>query len=217
MSADLLEAFAAHLSGDAPLPAITTDDAADLALAMHAQVDRGTSARVTKAAELGRTIACSAGCANCCRTVLVGAEGESQAIARFLRTSPGALAHFRASYPGWSAAAADLIAAATAAALSSDAPALKSAMSAAADRDLMCPFNRAGSCTIYDVRPNVCRIAHALDTSTNCVPDRTVDFLDFLPISQFMSRIRPLELAISAAVPGAPARAVVAVRVAALL
>jgi hypothetical protein len=38
-------------------------------------------------------------------------------------------------------------------------------------RRVMCAFNQNGDCTIYPVRPNTCRVAHALDTNVHCAGD----------------------------------------------
>lgn len=216
----LLDAFAAHLDDGAPLPAIDAAGAVAIAEQLHAEVDRGTAARTARAAEIGHPVACHPGCAACCRTILVGAELDALAIAHWLGRAEhaDARAHFAAAYPRWSTDGGALIAEARTAVAAGDLERLHDAMTAAGKAGLMCPFNREGSCTVYDVRPDVCRVAHALDTHENCEPGRTVRYLDFVPITAFLQRIRPLEDAIGAALPGAPTtRTPLAERVAELL
>ena len=64
---------------------------------------------------------------------------------------------------------------------------------AAIQRRSMCAFNdETGSCTLYPVRPLICRKAHALETPDWCGPHEPdkgrVKVLEFEPVDQFVKR-----------------------------
>ncbi|HEU5061319.1 MAG TPA: SEC-C metal-binding domain-containing protein, partial [Kofleriaceae bacterium] len=62
-------------------------------------------------------------------------------------------------------------------------------------------------CTVYEVRPNVCRGCHALDTAEHCRAgggDRPT-VMEFPPLDDFMARTRPLHIAAHAALRGTAA------------
>jgi Fe-S-cluster containining protein len=49
----------------------------------------------------------------------------------------------------------------------------------------MCPFNHDGACTIYPVRPSVCRLAHAIGTNEHCGDARTtIQTIKFPEVSE---------------------------------
>jgi len=204
-TAALLEAFAAHLDGAAPAPTVTADDAADVIDALHGELDRGIAARDAQAATLGRTIACARGCTACCETVIVGCEADAARVARWLRAQPEARARFEARYPAWRADAGDLIERVARGAATGDGAAVRAAMADTMARHVMCPFNHEGACEIYPVRPDACRVAHALDTSAECRPGGRAVVLDFVPITRFLERARSLEDAMQRTLAGAPA------------
>ncbi len=199
-TAELLEAFAAHLDGAGPAPAISDDDAVAVTEVLHAELERGVAARNAQAATLGRTIACAEGCSACCETVIFASDADAVRIARWLDEHPDARARFVAAYPSWRAAAADLIERAS----GGDGATVRAAMSEAMSRHLMCPFNHAGLCDVYAVRPDTCRVAHALDTSAECRPGGRAVVLDFVPITRFLERVRALQRAMQAGRPLSP-------------
>jgi Fe-S-cluster containining protein len=45
---------------------------------------------------------------------------------------------------------------------------LKAAHIAEWRKSVLCAFNRGGECSIYPVRPTICRSAHAVDTAAYC-------------------------------------------------
>jgi hypothetical protein len=136
-------------------------------------------------------------------------ESEALAIARWLERPEGrqARAHFLAAYPRWRAAAGDLADRARAAAARGDVEGVGAAAGEAALRHVLCAFNEGGECTVYAVRPNVCRGCHALDTAEHCraggAEKPTV--MEFPPLDQFMAKTRPLHMAAHAALRGSAA------------
>jgi len=173
------------------LPAVHPAEAATLARALHGEMDRGVEARDAAIADSGHRVACGRGCSACCEIVIMTYEPEAQAVARWLARPEqrAARAHFADAYPGWRAAAE-----------------VGEAAAEAARRHVLCAFNRGGDCTIYDVRPNLCRACHALDTAAHCVADNPEGerptVMHFAPIDDFMARIRPLQAAAHAALRG---------------
>jgi hypothetical protein len=203
---ELLAAFSRVLDENAAMPAVTRDDAASIAETLHADMDRGTAARDAEVEALGRTIACAKGCATCCNTIIITAEAESLSVARWLARpeQKKKRERFQAKYRRWRAANRDILDRATDACARGDRAALGDAIMEAGKRRAMCPFNHQGACEVYPVRPNVCRVGHALDTADGCGPGGGADVLDFVPITEFLARIRPLQELIQAALPDAP-------------
>lgn len=201
--AALLDAFAAHLDDGAPAPSLTADDAADVMAVMHAELDRGIAAR-DASVPAGRAIACARGCAACCETVIITSEADAARVARYLRAHEPARARFVARYPVWREAGEAVIERAARAAAANDGAGIRAAMSDAMGEHLMCPFNHDGACDVYEVRPDACRVAHALDTSAECRPGGRAVILDFVPITRFLTRVRGLEAAMQRGIPEAP-------------
>ena len=205
---ELLEALTGVLAEEGrPLPRIAPAEAATIAAIMHGEMDRGTAARADAVRARGRTIACKSGCTTCCETIVTPTEAESLAAARFLALPDNRRArdHFAATYPAWRAAVGDLADRAAAAALVGDGDAVAEAMGEAARRRVPCAFVNDGACSIYAARPNVCRKAHALDTKEPCqapVDQRAPEILYFLPIEEFLTKLRPLMLNVHRAIRG---------------
>ncbi len=161
-------AEAASKAGAAPgrvrkrLPVIAAGDAAGLIAIMHDQLDQAIELRSAYLAEQGLTQACDRGCVACCTGPVVVGEAETAAVAVWLAAHPEVQARFLAVYPQWRAALGSLI----------------EDIFTAADRDrasmeyrqrrTLCPFNEAGDCTIYEVRPALCRKTHALESREPC-------------------------------------------------
>lgn len=145
------------------LPVIQRADAAGLINVMYAQLD-GAIAR--RDVEIGPRMACHNGCNACCVSTVLASEGEAVAIAEWLREPEhaDARARFGAAYPRWRDQLGDLQGQTD----TRDPKDTRAWMVQVQERGVMCAFNHEGSCTIYPVRPAVCRKTHALDTSAHC-------------------------------------------------
>jgi hypothetical protein len=195
MTPEELERLAASLTsdvgyatGERPFPrTLTADEAADLAEALQRTVERSTGERSRLAAQRGVRIACeppsaeggpTAGrsCTGCCEELVIVSDPEARAVARWLARPEHAEARaaFLGAYPRWRAAAGDAperLAALTV--HNRDRAAYAEAHVAYWRTRNLCAFNQAGSCTIYPVRPLVCRDAHAVGTNERCFGDYT--------------------------------------------
>lgn len=198
---ELLNDLGEAADGKRHLPVVTGEDAAAVVGLFHAQVDRGTEARARAAASRGHPVACADRCNACCASIPIVFAGESVAIARWLREHPEERAHFEEHYPKWEASLADALVDYAAAAKAEDVPAAERSLRTAWLRSVMCAFNRDGSCTIYDVRPSICRDVHALDTAEHCqrTTRRGVQTMAFPPLDDYLVTIRPVTLALHAA------------------
>ncbi len=144
------------------LPVVSAQDNAGLIALLHDQLDRAIEVREAYLAEQGETVACGRGCNACCTAPVVVGEAEAAAIAVWLADRPEQLARFQTLYPQWRAALGSLI---------EDLFAIAERDQAAMEyrsRRVLCPFNEAGDCTIYPVRPALCRKAHALQSAEPC-------------------------------------------------
>jgi hypothetical protein len=151
--------------GKRRLPVVATHDAAGLVAMMHEQLDEAIELRSRAVAEGGMKMACQRGCTACCTGPVVVNESEAAAVAVWLADHAETRAQFLAAYPPWRAALGALVEEIFADA--SEQGRDRAAM-AFRQRRAMCPFNREGSCTIYPVRPALCRKAHALESSERC-------------------------------------------------
>lgn len=205
---EALGAAAGHAMRREPvrLPVVRPAEAAALARALHEEMDAGVAARERAIAGSGHQLACARGCSACCEIILMSYETEALAVARWLARPEqrDARAHFAASYPRWRAAVGDLADRAGTAAARGDAEGVGTAASEAALRHALCAFNRGGACTVYEVRPNVCRGCHALDTAEHCTAggSERPTVMEFPPLDQFMAKTRPLHMAAHAALRG---------------
>jgi hypothetical protein len=153
---------------------LTTDDAADIADVLHEKMDDGTAARARLAVEHGVKIACGRGCTGCCEEMVIVPLPEALAVARWLARPENAerRAAFVAAYARWRAAAGDAperLAALTV--HNRDRADYTKAHVEYWRRRNLCAFNQDGDCTIYPVRPMVCRDAHAIETNERCFGD----------------------------------------------
>lgn len=193
------------------LPVVRPAEAAALARALHDEMDAGVAARERAIAASGHRLACARGCSACCEIVLMSYETEALAVARWLARpeESEARAQFAAAYPRWRAAVGDLADRAREGAARGDPGAVGAAASEAALRHVLCAFNRGGECTIYPVRPNVCRGCHALDSADHCRAGNPAGerptVMEFPPLDEFMARTRPLHMAAHAALRGSAA------------
>lgn len=185
----LAEAISAREEGKrVKLPVLQRADAAALTQVMHAQLDDAIAERD---AYLGDRLACSKGCNACCRAAVVVAEGEAIAVAEWLRENPAARARFESAFPAWRAALGSLV----------ETPETDDSWSAdVRKRDVMCAFNHEGACTIYPVRPSLCRTTHALDTNQYCnvADDVRIPYFQHPPTEELYQEQRPMRFGIHA-------------------
>lgn len=160
-------AFAREAGQRRRLPVVQPVEVAGLVEILHDQLDHAIELRDSEAAATGVVIACSRGCNACCHLPVVMGEHEAVAIALWLRQPEHAEVkqRFLAKYPAWRDKLGDRIerigevGASLPVALAIDY----------FQQRAPCPFNdEAGLCTIYPVRPGVCRTAHALDSNERC-------------------------------------------------
>jgi len=153
------------------LPVLQRADAAGLVELMHAELDDAIARRD---AQIGARMACHKGCTACCRVAVVVTEGEAVAVAEWLRVHADARARFATAYGTWRATLGELV---EQAGKQHDTAAAHAWNREVQQRRAMCAFNHEGACTIYPVRPAVCRKAHALDTNAHC--DSTSEQLEY--------------------------------------
>ena len=162
---ELADAVSAREEGKlVRLPVIQRSDAAALTNIMNAQLDDAIARRD---AEIGPRMACSKGCNSCCKSPVLTTEGEAVAIVEWLRDPAHAdvRARFEAAYPKWRDTLGDLVGQAgdTRTTEQTNEWCMR-----VQKRGAMCAFNHEGACSIYPVRPALCRKAHALDTNEHC-------------------------------------------------
>lgn len=120
---------------------------------------------------------------------------EAARVARWLDLPENAEARaaFRAAYPAWRDRMGDTPAR-LAARFVNDPGSYRQAHIEAWSRGVLCAFNQDGACTIYPVRPIICRTGHALDTSAYCSGAATegATRATFVPLDQFVARTRKL-------------------------
>jgi Fe-S-cluster containining protein len=144
------------------LPVIQRADAAGLTGMLHAELDEAIARRD---AYLGNRIACTMGCNACCHTAVVVTEGEAVAVAEWLKdpAHADARARFEHAYAKWRDTLGELVDHA------GDDHGDDITWSTAVRRaNALCAFNHEGACTIYPVRPSLCRKAHAIDSPEHC-------------------------------------------------
>lgn len=164
----------AYVSGERRFKTpITRDDAVDLAGDLHEQMDHAAGARAEAASAMGKPLACSAGCSGCCEELVMIFRPEALRIARWLKRRENAAIkeRFVAAYAAWKQRVGDTPVEVTALFQSGDEAAHADALLAHWRRRILCAFNQDGMCTIYPVRPLLCRNAHALETSERCRAD----------------------------------------------
>jgi Fe-S-cluster containining protein len=149
------------------LPVIQANDAAGLIAMMHEQLDHAIERRNADAESAGVVIACRRGCNACCYLPVVTGEAETLAVTHWLRQPENAVVRerFHAAYPAWRAAHGAIIEQLV-------APSTEDARARVAAKYFfqraVCPFNHEGDCTIYPVRPSLCRTTHAVGSNEKC-------------------------------------------------
>ena len=173
---------------------VSPGDAVEIASALANELDEGARARAKRAEQEGMHIACDIGCHRCCTIVVTAYQPEILRIAQFLSQPENDAERrgFLARYPGWRSAVGDEVEKlpqTMAQAKQSEVDRLHFALWR---RGVLCAFNEGGVCTIYPVRPLVCRNAHALDSDAYCVPDppggKRPTMVDFVPLGRFLAK-----------------------------
>jgi hypothetical protein len=191
-----LRADVGYATGERRFPGtVTVDDAADMADVVHEQMDEGAVARARLAADHGVTLACGRGCTGCCEEMVIVSLPEAHAVARWLARPENAerRAWFVENYPRWRQAAGDAPERlATLTVRNHDREAYAAAHVEYWRRRNLCAFNQGGDCTIYPVRPLVCRDAHAVGTSERCYGDyaggEPAGHVRFAPLVEFLAK-----------------------------
>jgi Fe-S-cluster containining protein len=159
-------------------------------------MDGAAAARAERAAADGTPLACGAGCTGCCEELVLVFLPEAHAVARWLDRPENAPARraFLDAYPAWTQRAGDAPASLAAAFAAGDEDAFTELHVAQWRRRLLCAFNRDGLCTIYPVRPMLCRNAHAAFTSAHCYGDdpsgEPVVHLRARAVEEFVDNVR---------------------------
>lgn len=198
----LIEQLAADLVGYATSKRfprkVKLGEAAEVAEFVHAQVDQGVDARTAAIAKSGTALACTRGCTGCCEEPIMIFRPEAARVARWLELPENAevRAAFVAAYPAWKERIGD-----TVARLSEQYAAdPKNYVAHHVDawrKGVLCAFNQNGDCTVYPVRPTVCRTGHALETNEHCsgASETPAARATFVPLDDFVTRTRRLLLA----------------------
>jgi Fe-S-cluster containining protein len=185
-----------YATGHARFPRrVSLDEAGRIAGVLQDEVDRGVDQRAAMIDAQGWQLACKRGCNGCCEEPIMVFRPEAARVARWLdRPENGEIrAAFRAGYPAWRDRQGDTPARLSAT-FAADPARYVDAHKAAWARRILCAFNVDGACSIYPVRPIVCRLAHALDTSEHCRGGATqpAHRASFVPLDQFVATTRKL-------------------------
>ncbi|NVB77716.1 MAG: hypothetical protein HOV81_04915 [Kofleriaceae bacterium] len=209
----LIEQLAADLEGYAThkkFPRkLKLDEAAEVAAFVHDQVEQGVDARTAAIAKSGTTLACTRGCTGCCEEPIMVFRPEAARVARWLALPENAeiRAAFVAAYPAWKERIGDTVAKLSEQ-YASDAKNYVAHHVEAWRKGVLCAFNRDGDCTVYPVRPTVCRTGHALETNEHCsgASETPAARATFVPLDDFVTRTRRLLLATHNATHGSRGR-----------
>lgn len=172
--ADELVSDLAYAMGRRAFPrTLTPDDAVAIVADLHEILDGGAEARATAAQKLGRPLACSVGCTACCEEMVMVFLPEVLHIARWLVQPENAAARaaFVAAYPAWKERVGNASPRLAAAFASGDKLLHIRVHREQHAKRILCAFNRDGACSIYPVRPLLCRNAHAVGTAEHCAGD----------------------------------------------
>jgi Fe-S-cluster containining protein len=195
-----------YATGEVPFPGgLARADAIAIAADAQTAVDLATEARAKAIAATGAQLACKAGCAACCDQLVGVFAAEAELIADWLRApEQGTVqAAFLAAYPRWREQTGDRLARIVAA---TGTPAEMDIVMEQWLSRVRCAFNHDGLCSIYPVRPSVCRACHAVDTPDLCHPADGKDLaprtMHFVPLENLRRKLRGLELAMHHALDG---------------
>lgn len=190
-----------NASKDRRLPRVRVDDAGTIARALHEEMDAATQARAQFAAERKLRIACERDCNACCENMIIVFEPEAIAVAQWLSQPENRDVReaFLDAYPRWREGVGDTPERLARLQEQGELDEYQRLLAEVWRKRVMCAFNRDGDCSVYPVRPNVCRSCHALDTNKHCCADDKSGVLpsviDFPPLDHFMERTRPLMMA----------------------
>lgn len=150
---------------------LTIDDAVAITGYLHEELDEAAAARAVAARQIGHPLACKAGCTACCEELVMVFRPEAERVARWLElpANAAAKASFLAAYPAWKARVGDVPDRHADAFMRGDEAGLLAIHIAQWQKRILCAFNQDGNCTVYPVRPLLCRDAHALDTADRCI------------------------------------------------
>jgi len=193
---DELASDPAYATGQRKFPRrVSLADAATIAAGLADEVDLGIAAREAAMAAQGQVLACKRGCAGCCEEPIMIFRPEAARVAHWLEAPENAevRAAFRAAYPAWKRAVGDTPSKLSNLFLGQPGPYVEAHIEGWS-KGVRCAFNRGGDCTIYPVRPIVCRTGHALDTSEHChgAAATPAARATFVPLDQFVARTRKL-------------------------
>lgn len=163
-----------YISGRRRFPrTINLEDALAIVDAFHGAMDEAARFRAAQAEQRGRPVACHAGCAGCCEEPVMIFLPEALRIASFLLQPENAAIKqaFLDAYPRWKEKAGDGPQRLSDLFRAGDAKGHFHEFVAQWRKRNLCAFNSEGLCTIYSVRPLVCRNAHAVGTAEHCVGD----------------------------------------------
>lgn len=197
-----LDGYATHRRFPRELP---LEEAVEIAEFLHEQVDHAVEARAQAIARSSLKVACTRGCNGCCEEPIMVFRPESARVARWLAQPEQTAVReaFVAAYGAWNERIGDALA--TLSQLHVTDPKNYVTHHVEAWRaGVLCPFNRDGDCTVYPVRPTVCRTAHALETSEHCsgTAETPATRATFVPLDDFVARSRRLLVATHNATPG---------------
>ena len=177
---------------------VSAEEAAEVAAFLHDQIDMGIAARDEAIARSETTLACKRGCNGCCEEPIMVFRPESARVAHWLARPENAeaKAHFLAAYPVWKeriGAVADELSQLFIA----DPKNYVAHHVDAWRKGVVCAFNRDGDCTVYPVRPSVCRTAHALESNAHCSgnSETPATRATFVSLDSFVARARRLLVA----------------------
>jgi hypothetical protein len=174
------------------LPVVQPADAAGLINVMHAALDDAITRRDE---QIGARMACAKGCSSCCTSTILVSEGEAVAVAEWLRQPEHAevRARFDAAYPRWRDTLGVLVGQGSTRTSEDTQAWLANVQQSRA----MCAFNHEGACSIYEVRPAICRKAHALDTNAHCIdPTTPAQYYNHPETEELYESQRPLRFAL---------------------
>jgi hypothetical protein len=187
---------------------VSVEDAVWITGEGHERLDEAVEERARLARARGRVVACASGCSACCEQPVTVYRPEAELIAAWLRRPENAAAReaFLAAYPAWRERAGDAFAPIVAAIAAGDVAAEEQAHLAAFRGGNRCAFNRDDLCTIYPVRPAVCRHCHALETADRCRAESYLpSTMSFVPADRLLAVSRQVARAMHHALGGARA------------
>jgi Fe-S-cluster containining protein len=170
------------------------DEAVELARHLQSQVDRGVESRAEYAARRNDVIACARGCNACCDFLVMIYLPEAKSVARWLEQPENAAtkAQFLAAYPRWRERIGEGPELLGDLAVAGKTEEHTAAHVAQFKKRAQCAFNHEGDCTIYAVRPVLCRAHHAVETAEHCRADDSSGIparrLIYKPLDQFVEK-----------------------------